>query len=359
MPSTKAIDPSGTPTKPHRRTWWFRGGGGGGAASHTTKKISMDPSNVTPKTNNLRPPSTANDLSSTTMTSATNSANTTNPSSVTGILRKDTKDYDAVVASKRHQEQIKNTSWFCRTKYFQKMCRVAFDAIDSDGSGTMDEKELYAGLLLLHLQLGMYAGPAACRPLSREQVHTVFVKMDTDQSGTLDVLEFQAIMSVLFSNVLLRVIVQWSMTLMIVPWLAQFILSAIVTVITYIANVIANLDEHSAFFNFVELTFEGIMEFIYNSILPNFVKVMLSIMQRGVSMVPVSVWKALPLTILSTVLGIVVVPYCIFQIDFYFQSLADRHHQRQLNRQNKLNGSSGSNSTSDPTNALIYKSKSL
>lgn len=349
MPSTKAIDPPGAPTKPHRRAWWFRGGGG---ASHTTKKMAGEPSNVTAKSNNLRP-STANDLSS---TATGTSANTTNPSSVTGILRKDTKDYDAAIASKRHQQQIKNTSWFCRTKSFQKMCRVAFDAIDSDGSGTMDEKELYAGLLLLHLQLGMYAGPAACRPLSRDQVHTVFLKMDTDQSGTLDVFEFQAIMSVLFSNVLLRVIVQWSMTLMIVPWLAQLILSVIVTVITYIANVITNLDEHSAFFNFVELTIEGIMEFIYRTILPNFVKVILSMMQRGVSMVPVSVWKALPLTILSTVLGIVVVPYCIFQIDFYFQTLADRHHQRQLNRQNKLNGS---NSTSDPTNAMIYKSKSV
>ena len=297
MPHTKLNDVSSSSTttlphsKPTRRGWLFHRGGTTNKKGTTTTTTTNATSVVeqTPKTNHLRSATvTSSDTNSSTISTTTNHNNNnntnnhhTNSVTVPGILKKETKDYDAIVSSKRYQEQIKNTSWLCRTKYFQKMCYMAFDAIDSDGSGQIDEKELYAGLLLIHLQLGMYAGPAACRPLSREQVHIVFIKMDTDHSGTLNVLEFQAIMSVLFSNVLLRVIVQWSMTLMIVPWLAQLILSCIITVITSISNVITNLDEHSAFFNFIELTIEGIIQFIYITILPKFFKVIISMSQRN------------------------------------------------------------------------------
>ena len=387
MPTTKSNDttnphpndvspvPSSSSTsqsKPTRRGWLFHRGGGGatkkGAATNTASTNTTSAVEQTPKMNNVRYAAVTgygSDTNSTTMSSIVTTTNhgnnNTGSVAVPGILKKETKDYDAIVSSKRYQEQIKNTSWLCRTKYFQKICLMAYDTIDSDGSGQIDEKELYAGLLLIHLQLGMYAGPAACRPLSREQVHVVFVKMDTDHSGTLDVLEFQAIMSVLFSNVLLRVIVQWSMTLMIVPWLAQFILSCFIIVITSISNVITNLDEHSAFFNFIELTIEGVIQFIYVTILPKFIKVIISMIERSIRIVPISVWKALPLTILSTVLGIVVVPYCIFQIDHYFQTLADRHHRRQLERNQQKMMHTGAHNGSHDTDAstMIYKSKSL
>ena len=174
------------PSKPNRRGWLFhRGGGGGGKASATAATATPGNSSSVEyvnKTNNSRSSVTTSSNDTTTTTSAaamghmTNNYNNNGSVEVPGILKKETKDYDAIIASKRYQEQIKNTSWFCRTKYFQTMCHMAFDAMDSDASGQMDEKELYAGLLLIHLQLGMYAGPAACRPLSREQVHTVFVK---------------------------------------------------------------------------------------------------------------------------------------------------------------------------------------
>jgi hypothetical protein len=107
------------------------------------------------------------------------------------------------------------TSWLCRTKRFRKMCEVAFEDIDTDKSNSVDEKELYSGLLLIHLKLGSYAGPAACRPLGRERCHAVFQKMDLDGSGHLDFDEFQQVMSVLFGNILLRVLAQWSLTIMV------------------------------------------------------------------------------------------------------------------------------------------------
>ena len=43
------------------------------------------------------------------------------------------------------------------------MADTAFDLVDADKSGSVDEKELYSGLLLIHLKLGCYAGPAACK----------------------------------------------------------------------------------------------------------------------------------------------------------------------------------------------------
>ena len=43
------------------------------------------------------------------------------------------------------------------------MADWAFDVIDTDQSGFVDEKELYSGLLLIHLKLGSFAGPAACK----------------------------------------------------------------------------------------------------------------------------------------------------------------------------------------------------
>ena len=61
------------------------------------------------------------------------------------------------------QAPTASSNWLTRTKFFQDMCDSAFNLIDADGSGEVDEKELYSGLLLIHLKLGTYAGPAACR----------------------------------------------------------------------------------------------------------------------------------------------------------------------------------------------------
>ena len=100
------------------------------------------------------------------------------------------------------------SSWLSRTKWFTKLSDAAFDVVDADESGEVDEKELYSGLLLIHLKLGCYAGPAACRPVDRQRVHDVFLKMDVDQSGSLDKEEFREVMMVLCSNIFTRVMVQ-------------------------------------------------------------------------------------------------------------------------------------------------------
>jgi hypothetical protein len=46
------------------------------------------------------------------------------------------------------------------------------------------------------------------------------------------------------------------------------------------------------------------------------------------AMIPTSVWNTVPLTLLSTVLGILVVPWIIFKIDDFFGYLADRQRSK-------------------------------
>ena len=54
-------------------------------------------------------------------------------------------------------------SWLTQTGYFQKAIDSSFDMIDVDKSGDVSLEEMYAGLLLIHLQLAVYAGFPACR----------------------------------------------------------------------------------------------------------------------------------------------------------------------------------------------------
>lgn len=191
-------------------------------------------------------------------------------------------------------------------------------AIDADGSGSVDAKELYAGLLLIHLKLGTYAGPAACRPLSRERAETVFTKFDVDGSGTLDRNEFQSVMTVLFGNVFLRVLVQWTLTLMVVPSVAQALIDGVGWLWGWGMRVVQDLDEHSELAKAVELGVEKGASYFAG---------MNPYMEKAgeyLEMVPESVWEAIPLGIVSTVLGIIVVPWSIFQVDDFFQRLADK-----------------------------------
>lgn len=82
-------------------------------------------------------------------------------------------------------------NWLCRTKFFRNMCDWAFTVVDQDGSGSVDEKELYSGLLLIHLKLGSYAGPAACKVshplpyLSSSCSEHAFLRMRTNKFCTV------------------------------------------------------------------------------------------------------------------------------------------------------------------------------
>mmetsp|Transcript_24772 Transcript_24772/g.32978 ORF Transcript_24772/g.32978 Transcript_24772/m.32978 type:complete len:80 (+) Transcript_24772:737-976(+) len=57
----------------------------------------------------------------------------------------------------------KDTTTITHSNLFCRICDDTFDTIDTDISGFIDERELYNGLLLIHLQLASFAGPIACK----------------------------------------------------------------------------------------------------------------------------------------------------------------------------------------------------
>lgn len=324
------------------RKRWFRGGGGGKnkitpntMTSISSKNRSTTTTGSSGNNKNNNYPTNSTD----TNTNALNQTATSQSLLPKGIL-KNKNDPIASSAIKKLDPWSKNKSakispptattnathkpsWFCRTIQFQKLCDTAFDIVDADGSGTVDVNELYSGLLLIHLKLGTYAGPAACRPLSRERCQTIFTKMDQDRSGRLDRTEFRNVMMVLFSNVIFRVAVQWSMTLLIVPFVARSILDGLVHIVQAVMTWIQTRDEHSEWIYQMEWSilnaWNGLVHWMPSTLMYTGTTV-----YRYGAMIPESVWEALPLTVLSTILGIAVIPYIIFQVDDFFQAIADR-----------------------------------
>lgn len=128
------------------------------------------------------------------------------------------------------------TSWLSRSKWFTKLSDNAFAVVDADGSGEVDEKELYSGLLLIHLKLGCYAGPAACRPVDRARVHQVFETMDVDDSGSLDKEEFREVMMVLCSNIFTRVLIQCAFLVFVCVLVACFTCGYSLLLLPFVAS---------------------------------------------------------------------------------------------------------------------------
>jgi len=151
--------------------------------------------------------------------------------------------------------------------------------------------------------------------------------MDTDQSGYLDREEFEAVMMVLFGNVMMRVAIQYSFTLLVVPMIAQILLDVIMQIVNHAYTIITTLDEKYELFNRIESSLEHILKStidFWKTLIPLPVTRGLGSVQELLELIPESVWNTIPLTLLSTVLCLVLVPWALFKIDEFFQGLADR-----------------------------------
>jgi hypothetical protein len=158
--------------------------------------------------------------------------------------------------------------------------------------------------------------------------------MDVDHSGTLDREEFTEVMTVLCSNVFTRVMAQWSMTLILVPLMAQYMLSAIVWLANFGWKKITELD------NFDELLDRGsklaafatdwLTEKIPDGLLFH-IDTLLSKASGLMDAIPESVWSTVPVTLMTCILGIIFVPYTIFTIDEYFANMA-KNKKKELTR---------------------------
>jgi Ca2+-binding EF-hand superfamily protein len=93
-------------------------------------------------------------------------------------------------------EELKQTksNFITRSSSFKRLCAYVFSICDANSTGSINATELYAGVLLVHLNLAKYAGPAACFPASRQVVDKLFEASDDDKSGGIDAAEFETIM---------------------------------------------------------------------------------------------------------------------------------------------------------------------
>ena len=113
---------------------------------------------------------------------------------------------------------------------FQGLTRWAFDICDAAGDGRINEDELYAGLLLVHLNLAKYVGVTACNPLNRTEVNELF--QTAAASDPLNVLDRQTIGPNAFADIVVlscakissRIIVYYTLLVLLVPFLTRRII---------------------------------------------------------------------------------------------------------------------------------------
>mmetsp|Transcript_31933 Transcript_31933/g.52698 ORF Transcript_31933/g.52698 Transcript_31933/m.52698 type:complete len:231 (-) Transcript_31933:933-1625(-) len=120
----------------------------------------------------------------------------------------------------------KQTSNFItRSKSFNKLCKYVFSICDGNHTGAINATELYAGVLLVHLNLAKYAGAAACYPATRQAVDQLFLASDDDNSGGVDEAEFMNIMIITAASISSRILTYYAFLIVLVPYLAARIIN--------------------------------------------------------------------------------------------------------------------------------------
>lgn len=154
--------------------------------------------------------------------------------------------------------------------------------------------------------------------------------MDQDKSGSLDKEEFEAVMMVLFGNVMLRVAFQYACTLLIVPLIAKSFLDGVIWIIYAIYGFVSTLDEHSQLADVVEVSMEHIWKeavTFWSSRMPLVFLSAGSTFSGWIDAIPESVWNTIPLTLISTLLSMMLIPWSLMKIDDFFQWLAEKKGQ--------------------------------
>lgn len=236
------------------------------------------------------------------------------PSSNTSIEIK-----DQVIVDLQHAK--KDSNRILRSERFQKLVQYVFDSVDVDGSEKICREELYCGLIMIHLKLAAYVGPAACRVATREYVYEVFDVLDRDQSGYLDRKEFGTVMALFGSQICTRVVVQLGMTLLIVPIVAQYVLDIWNDVVKLLKIIVSEIDD-------AELITERMFRFLgvlVNFVIPAGIKNGFLVVKRAiVEYLPGDAYDAMPLTVISVVLGMLLVPWMLYQIDEFHTKIAEK-----------------------------------
>lgn len=113
------------------------------------------------------------------------------------------------------------STFVTRSAAFKRLAKWAFEVCDDDSTGKITQSELYAGILLVHVNLAKYAGAAACYPPTREVCDQLFIAADADQSGTIDEAEFLEIVQICSVDIAGRIVVYYGILILLVPYVAD------------------------------------------------------------------------------------------------------------------------------------------
>jgi len=148
----------------------------------------------------------------------------TDTESETSIVSPTNRDLFSFHTSENQSHNNYKESFLANTKSFKDLVDWAFDTMDTGKTGSIDKKEFYSGILLIHIHLAKYAGIAACKPPSCDDVYSIFEESDVDSIGTLDKKTFADVTTTLSSRILARVAMQWLMLLVIIPIISRCLL---------------------------------------------------------------------------------------------------------------------------------------
>lgn len=104
-----------------------------------------------------------------------------------------------------------------KTYIFEYIVSKNFEKMDDSGDGLIDEAELYAGLLLMHVSLAKNAGAAACFPPDRATVDRMFRAADVDKNGLLNKQQFHWVMQNMCGAIIGRMMVYYAIMILTVP----------------------------------------------------------------------------------------------------------------------------------------------
>ena len=128
-------------------------------------------------------------------------------------------------------------------------------------------------------------------------------------------------MSILCSQILSRVAIQWSMTLTIVPLMSQYVIMGIIY-----ANRIAS--DFWADVEGVAFLWDEAMKEVSDRV-PSVAVTAWDKLIHYRDIIPDSILETLPVTLMSCVLGCLAVPFLLFKIDDFFKELADNKKGRK------------------------------
>lgn len=207
----------------------------------------------------------------------------------------------------------RSDSYLTRTTYFHRLVQSSFIAMDTNHSNTVSCDELYAGMLLVHLHMAIYVGASACKPASRDYVNEIFILLDVNNSGVLELEEFISGMKILYSMVFTRIVVQWSLTLLIVPIISEYMIDC------------CNNNPYIHFLRDVD-----IFNMIHQSLLFQVWTKLISYMPRhamasdALHKISLTIWKRLPLTLIMSIQTSLILPYLLSLVENLFIWTTDR-----------------------------------